>query len=244
MIPMLAYANPARFSGLSLRLEPWLWAGALGLILWGLALALFGVPPDYQQGETIRIMYLHVPAAWMALFIYAFMAVASLVALGFRHPLADVAAKSAADLGASFTVVCLVTGSLWGRPMWGTYWEWDARMTSVLILLFLYLGYIALWRAIEDFTTAARAAAILCLVGAVNLPIIRFSVEWFTTLHQGASVIRLDGPTIHWSQLWPLFVMAGGFLCLFLALLGLRMRSEILERRVRALRLRLLAEGG
>ena len=171
----------------------------------------FTAPPDYQQGETVKIMYLHVPAAWMATFIYGVMALAALGTLVWRHPLADAAQKAAAPLGAGFTFICLATGSLWGKPMWGTYWVWDARLTSVLVLFILYLGLIALWRAIEDPGRAARAAAILTLVGCVDLPIIKFSVDWWNTLHQPASVFRLGGPTIAPSLLWPLIVMSLAF---------------------------------
>jgi heme exporter protein C len=168
---------------------------------------------------------------------YGFMAVASLIGLVNRHPLADIAAKQAAPLGALFTALALITGSLWGRPMWGTYWVWDGRLTSFLLLLFLYLGYIALWNAIENEARAARAAAILALVGVVNLPIIEFSVQWWTTLHQGESILRPGGPLIAPVFLWPLFVMAAGYTLLFFTLLLLRMRTEILERRARTLAL-------
>ncbi|NWH09561.1 MAG: heme ABC transporter permease [Alphaproteobacteria bacterium] len=239
---MWHYANPKTFLDTASRFEPWLWGLASFLIAGGLYAAFFLAPIDYQQKDSVRIMYVHVPSAWMSMFIYGVMAVASIVGFAFKHPLADVAAKAAAPIGAAFTFVCLVTGSLWGRPMWGTYWEWDARITSVFVLFLLYLGYIALWRAIEDPTRAAKAAAILCLVGVINIPIIRFSVDWWNTLHQPASVFRLDGPTIHPSMLWPLLVMGLGFTVLSFALLLLRMRTEVLERRLRALRLR--AGGG
>ena len=171
----------------------------------------FAAPPDYQQGETVRIMYLHVPAAWLATFIYGVMTVAALGTLVWRHPLADAAQKAAAPIGAAFTFICLVTGSLWGKPMWGTYWVWDARLTSVLVLFLIYLGLIALWRAIEDPGRAARGAAILTLVGAVNMPIIKFSVDWWNTLHQPASVLRLGGRRSSPTMLCPLLVMAVAF---------------------------------
>ncbi|MBI1237775.1 MAG: heme transporter HemC [Alphaproteobacteria bacterium] len=234
---MFASANPKRFLDLTAPYEPWLWGLASLLIAIGLWQALLVAPPDYQQGESVRIMFVHVPSAWMAMFVYAVIAGASLVSLVFRHPIADVAAKAAAPIGAVFTLVTLATGSLWGKPMWGTWWEWDARMTSVLVLFFLYLGYIALWQAIEEPTRAARAAAVLALVGAVNLPIIKFSVDWWRTLHQPASVFRMDGPTMHPAFLWPLAIMALGFMVLFTALLLLRMRTEVMERRLRAQRL-------
>ena len=233
-----ALANPARFMALSEKLVlPFglLTAGLLGV---GLYFSLFVAPPDYQQGETVRIMYIHVPSAWLAMLGYMVMAGASFIALVFRHPLADVCAKSAAPIGAAFTFLALVTGSLWGRPMWGTWWVWgDARLTSMLILLFLYLGYMALWATIEEPVRAARAAAVLALVGSINVPIIHYSVVWWNTLHQPASVFRIDGPTIAGSMLMPLFIMAFGFTFFFATLLLVRMRAEILRRRVRALRL-------
>jgi heme exporter protein C len=233
---MFGYANPKRFMELSGRMLPWF--GAATAILFAIGLYLsFTAPPDYQQGDTVRIMFIHVPAAWVAMMGYGFMALASLIGLVNRHPLADVAARQAAPLGALFTALALITGSLWGRPMWGTYWQWDGRLTSFLLLLFLYLGYIALWNAIENEVRAAKAAAILALVGVVNLPIIEFSVQWWTTLHQGESIFRRGGPTISAVFLWPLFVMAAAYTSLFFTLLMIRMRTEILERRARALAL-------
>jgi heme exporter protein C len=182
-------------------------------------------------------MFVHVPAAWMASFVYAFLALASAVALIWRHPLADIAAQAAAPLGAAFTLLCLLTGSLWGEPMWGTWWVWDARLTSVLVLFFLYVGYIALVNGFDDSTRGTRAGAVLALVGAVNLPIIKFSVDWWNTLHQPASVFRLGGPTIDNSMLVPLLVMAVSFMLYFAALLMLRMRTSIIASRVRAARM-------
>jgi heme exporter protein C len=234
---MHRFANPARFMRLSSALLPWCAVLSGVLIATGLVLALFFVPPDYQQGEAVRIMYVHVPAAWMSTFVYAVMAGASAVGLIWRHPLADIAARAAAPLGAGFTLVCLVTGSLWGKPMWGTYWVWDARLTSVLVLFFLYLGYIALVNGFDDQTRGMRAGAILAIVGIVNLPIIKFSVDWWNTLHQPASVFRLGGPTIAPSMLWPLLIMALGFTVFFAAMLMVRMRTSLLEARLRALRL-------
>jgi len=228
-------ANPKRFMDVSGAVLPWMGAAAALLIAAGLYLGLFTAPPDYQQGDTVRIMFIHVPAAWNAMMAYALMTAASLFGLVNRHPLADVAAKTAAPLGALFTVLALITGSLWGRPMWGAYWVWDARLTSFLILLLVYLGYIALWNAIEDETRAARATAILALVGAVNLPIIHFSVDWWNTLHQGESIFRAGGPTIAPVFLWPLFLMAAGYTALFATLWIVRIRTEILSRRARAL---------
>jgi heme exporter protein C len=233
---MQRFANPTRFMRLSGQVLPWAaWTTAL-LLAAGLVLALFVAPPDYQQGESVRIMFIHVSAAWMSMFVYATVAGASAVALIWRHPLADIAAQEAAPLGAAFTLICLVTGSLWGKPMWGTYWVWDARLTSVLILFFLYLGYIALVNAFDDPTRGARAGAILALVGVVNLPIIKFSVDWWNTLHQPASVMRLGGPTIDISMLVPLLVMAVGFTLFFVTVLLVRMRAAIIGRKVQALR--------
>jgi len=235
--PMVSLANPTRFLGLVDRVVPLLTALTLILLGVGLYLAFFVAPPDYQQGETVRIMFVHVPAAWLAMFGYMLIATAALGTLIWRHPLADVAAKTAAPIGATFCFIALVTGSLWGKPMWGTYWVWDARLTSVLVLFLLYLGLIALWQAIEEPGRAGRAAAILALVGAINIPIIKFSVNWWNTLHQPASIIRLGGPTIDPSMLWPLLVMAIAFTLLFVLLHLLAMRAEILRRRVRALQL-------
>jgi heme exporter protein C len=229
-------ANPTRFLTFAGRLLPWL-AGATTLLLTaGLILAML-VPDDYQQGATVKIMFVHVPNAWLSMFVWGVMSIAALGTLVWRHPLADVAAKTAAPIGAAFTFLALLTGSLWGRPMWGTYWEWDARLTSMLILFLLYLGLIALWRAVDDPSRAARAAAVLTLVGAVNLPIIKFSVDWWNTLHQPASVIRMGGSTLDKSFLLPLLIMAVGFSFLFLTLHFAAMRNEILRRRVRSLQM-------
>jgi heme exporter protein C len=241
MKSMLNYANPANFLRLSRLLIPLSAAVTALLLSIGLYLAWFVAPPDYQQGETVRIMYLHVPAAWLAMLIYADMTAAALGTLVWRHPLADAAQKAAATLGASFTLLCLGTGSLWGKPMWGTWWVWDARLTSVLVLFLIYLGLVALWRTIEDPGKAARAAAIFTLVGAVNIPIIKFSVDWWNTLHQPASVFRLGGSAIAPSMLWPLIIMALAFTFLFVTLHLMAIRNEILRRRLR--RLLILAAG-
>jgi heme exporter protein C len=231
------FANPARFMRASATVLPWAaWASVLALAV-GLYLGLVEAPPDYQQGDSVRIMFVHVPAAWMASAIYLFVAVAGAVSLVWRHPLAEIAGQAAAPVGAAFTCVCLATGSLWGRPMWGAWWVWDARLTSVLVLFFLYLGYIALVNGFDDPNRGARAGSVLALVGIVNLPIIKFSVDWWNTLHQPASVMRLGGPRIDISLLMPLLVMATGFALLFLVLLLLRMRNLLNERKFRALRL-------
>jgi heme exporter protein C len=229
-------ANPSRFLALVQPALPWLAAASVLALALGIN-QVFAAPDDYQQGATVKIMFLHVPAAWLSMFCWALMSVAALGTLVWRHPLADVAGKAAAPIGAAFTLLCLITGSLWGRPMWGTYWVWDARLTSVLILFLLYLGVIALWRTVEDPSRAARAAAILTLVGAINLPIIKFSVDWWNTLHQPASVFRLAGPSIHPAILTPLLVMAAAFMLLFVTLHLAAMRNEILRRRVRTLQL-------
>jgi heme exporter protein C len=236
---MLSYfANPARFMALSAWAAPLFLGLAVVLFAIGLPWALFASPADYQQGETVRIMYVHVPAAWWSLGVYAFMAAASFVSIVWRHALADVAARAAAPIGATFAGLCLVTGSLWGAPTWGTWWEWDGRMTSMLVLFVTYLGYLALWSAIEDEDKAARLAAILCLAGAVNLPIVKFSVDWWSTLHQPASIMRSGGSAIHPAMLAPLMTMAGAYLSLFAALLMLNMRAAVHRRRVEAARLR------
>jgi heme exporter protein C len=234
---MHRFANPARFLRLSAALRPWALGVALLTLLAGLWLALFDSPPDYQQGETVRIMYIHVPSAWMASMVYTTMAVASAVGLVWKHPVAELYTKAAAPLGAGFTALCLLSGSLWGQPMWGTWWVWDARLTSVLILFFIYLGYIVLVSAFDDPQRGLKAGAVLTLVGAVNLPIIKFSVDWWNTLHQPASVMKLGGSSLDPSILWPLLVMAVAFTALFVWLVLLRTETEIAERRIRALRL-------
>ncbi len=232
---MWKFANPANFLRLANATIPWAAALTAVLAAVGLYGAFFFSPADYQQGETVRIMYIHVPAAWLSMFCYGVMTASALGTLVWRHPLADAAQKAAAPLGAVFTFVCLVTGSLWGKPMWGTWWVWDARLTSVLVLFIIYLGLIALWHTIEEPSKAGKAAAILTLVGVINLPIIKFSVDWWNTLHQPASVMRLGGPTIHPSMLWPLLVMALAFTTLFLTLHLMATRNEILRRRLRRL---------
>jgi len=204
----------------------------------GLYFALIVSPADYQQSETVRIMYVHVPASWMAMFCYSAMAGASAVGLIWRHLTAFVVARATAPIGAAFTFLALATGSLWGKPMWGTWWVWDARLTSVLILLFLYLGYMALEGAFDDRSRGARAAAILAIVGAVNVPIIKFSVDWWNTLHQPASVVKIDGPAIHSSMLTPLLLMAMGYTAFYFWVMFVRVRAEFNDARIQALRLR------
>ncbi len=228
---LFQYATPRQFMRISGALLPFTAAAAALAVVLGLWLG-FTAPPDYQQGATVTIMFIHVPAAILAEGIYALIALFSLFSLVWRHPLSDVAARAAAPLGALFTALGLVTGSLWGRPMWGTYWVWDARLTSFLLLLFLYLGYMALWNAIEDEIRAARACAILALIGAVNLPIIVYSVEWWNTLHQGESIISGKLAPVF---LWPLLVMIAAYGLLFATLWMIRIRTEILKRRARTL---------
>src|SRR5512135_689547 len=225
-MPVIDLANPTRFLSIINRVLPWLIALTVILLAVGLFRAM-NAPDDYQQGATVKIMFLHVPAAWLGMLGWGLMSVAALGTLVWRHPLADVTAKAAAPIGAAFTLMCLITGSLWGRPMWGTYWVWDARLTSVLVLFLLYLGVIAVWRTVEDPSRAARAAAILTVVGALDLPIIKFSVDWWNTLHQGSSVFRIGGSTIYPTMLIPLFIMAAAFTLLFFTLLLAAMRNEI-----------------
>ncbi len=233
---MWTLANPTRFMAFAGRLVPWLAAVTAVLFAYGLYRVALS-PDDYQQGATVRIMYIHVPFAWLAMAGWMVMSVSALGVLVWRHPLAEVAMKAAAPIGAVFTLLCLVTGSLWGRPMWGTWWQWDARLTSVLVLFLMYLGLMALWRTIEEPGRAARICAVFVLVGAVNIPIIKFSVDWWNTLHQGASVLRMDGPAIDASMLVPLLVMAAAFTLLFVTLHLAAMCNEILRRRVRSMRL-------
>jgi heme exporter protein C len=228
-------ANPTRFLALSGRIIPWL--AAITAVLFAVGLYLcFSTEGDYQQGDTVRIMYIHVPAAWLSMMCYTIMSLSAIGTLVWRHPLADVSAKAAAPLGAVFTLLALVTGSLWGKPMWGTYWVWDARLTSVFILLLMYLGLIALNRAMDDPSKAARVTAVLILVGFVNIPIIKFSVDWWNTLHQQESILRLDGPTISAEFLWPLFTMALAYTLLFVTLHLMAIRNEIWRRRIAAQR--------
>jgi heme exporter protein C len=228
-------ANPTRFVGFANTVMPWLAGLTVVVLAIGIWMA-FAAPEDYQQGITVRIMYIHVPFAWLAMMCYSIMSASAIGTLVWRHPLADVSLKAAAPIGAMFTALCLITGSIWGKPMWGTWWVWDARLTSVFVLFLMYLGLIALTRALDDPGRSARAAAIVTLVGFVNIPIIKFSVDWWNTLHQPASVMRLDGPTVHSSMLWPLLVCALGFSLLFFTLHLMAIRTEIWRRRVIAMR--------
>lgn len=225
-------ANPQKFDRIARPIG--VAATALAVLLTGLGLyfGLFHSPADYQQGESVRIMYVHVPAAWMSMMCYSALTVASITGFIWKHPLADVAAKVTAPIGAVFTALALATGSLWGEPMWGTWWAWDARLTSVLILFFIYLGYIAIWEAIEDKARAARLAAVFAIVGFVNVPIIHFSVKWWNSLHQPASIMRAGGPAIDPSMLTPLFLMIGAYMAIYAALVIPAMRNELAARRI------------
>lgn len=224
--------NPGRFSRIASALLPWLSIVTIGLLGTGTYFALWASPPDYQQGESVRIMYVHVPAAWMSLFVYTSIAIASAASLIWKNPLSDMIGKSAAPIGAGFTLICLVTGSLWGKPIWGTWWVWDARLTSVLILFFFYLGYMALLNAFDNPARGAKAAAILSLVGFINVPIVKFSVDFWNTLHQPASIIRMEGPSIDTSMLIPLLIMITAFTFFFFTLLLMRTQIEIAERKL------------
>jgi heme exporter protein C len=229
-------ANPAVFGRYASALLPWLGGASALMLLTGTYFALFDSPPDYQQGDTVRIMYVHVPAAILSELVYAAMAAAAAAGFIWKHALADLFVKAAAPLGAGFTLICLVAGSLWGRPMWGAWWVWDARLTSELVLLFLYLGYMALVDAFDDPERGLKAGAILVLVGVVDLPIIKFSVDWWNTLHQSSSLMSLSGPKIAGPMLIPLFLMIGGFMTFFAALAIMRLETELLARRIRARR--------
>jgi heme exporter protein C len=229
------FANPGRFLRLSGAVLPYLVVSGFLLTAIGLFWGLFFAPADWQQGDAVRIMYVHVPAAWLASAGYTALAIASFLSLVWRHPLADLAAVEIGPVGAGFTAVCLATGSLWGKPMWGAWWVWDARLTSVLVLFFLYLGHIALVRAFDDPQRGYRAGAILALVGVVNLPIIKFSVNWWNTLHQPASITLTGSPTMYVGMLWPLFLAAIGYTLGFAAIVLARTRAAVMERRIRAL---------
>jgi heme exporter protein C len=233
---MHRFANPATFMRIANAIFPWAAGLAVVLFLVGLPVALVTSPADYQQGDSVRLFYVHVPSAWISLMVYGIMATSSAAFLIWRHPMANVSARAIAPMGAIFTALALVTGMLWGRPMWGTYWVWDARLTSELILLFIYLGYIALADAFEDQERGDKAAAILGVVGSVNLPIIHFSVNWWNTLHQ-PSIIKMDGFTVDGSILLPLFLMLGAFTAYTVAVWVLRLRSELLAVKLRNARM-------
>ena len=231
------YANPTRFLRLAGLVIPWLGALTIICITAGLYMAFFASPADYQQGETVRIMYVHVPSAWIALSSYLGLGISALFFLVWRHPLADVAARAIAPVGAVFAILTLATGSLWGRPMWGTWWVWDGRLTSMLVLLFFFIGYLALASGYERSERGARPAAILALVGCINLPIVIFSVDWWNTLHQPASILRSGGVSIDSSLLWPLFTMFIGLQSLFIVLVLIQMQSTLLQKRLNRMQL-------
>ncbi|MDP3404653.1 MAG: heme ABC transporter permease CcmC [Brevundimonas sp.] len=234
---MFGLANPQRFMSFTGPLTPVLWVIAAGLLIAGTWFS-FVAPGDYQQGDTVRIMFVHVPASILGLGAYAALGVSSFFALVFRHPLADAAARAAALPGAALTALALITGGLWGQPMWGTWWVWDARLTSVLVLFLYYLGYMALRASIDDEARAARAAAVLGLVGLINLPIVKFSVDWWNTLHQPASLLRAGGPSLDPVFLLPLLLMIAGYSALFMAVWLSSIRTEIVRRRVQTIRAR------
>ncbi|MEE2025099.1 heme ABC transporter permease [Alkalimonas mucilaginosa] len=211
------------------RLFPWLMLSAVSILLFGNIWGLVFAPPDYQQFDTVRIIYIHVPAALLSMSTYTMMAIAAFIALVWQVKVAQWSVLAIAPIGAVFTAISLLTGMAWGKPMWGTWWEWDARLTSQLILLFLYLGVIALYGAFSDRQTGGKVASLLALIGIVNVPIIHFSVEWWNTLHQGASITKFDSPSVHPSMLWPLLISLLGFYLLMLALVCLRLRTAILE---------------
>ena len=229
------FANPGRFLRLSGVVLPWLTALAIAMTALGLGWGLFYAPADYQQGDAMRIIYVHVPTAWLASAGYVSLALCSLFSLVWRHPLADLAAVEIGPVGAGFTALCLATGSLWGKPMWGAWWVWDARLTSVLVLLFLYLGHVVLMRAFDDPTRGYRAGAILALIGVINLPVIKFSVDWWNTLHQPATITLTRAPSIHTGMLWPLLLSAVGFTFCYAAIVVTRLRAAVMERRIRSL---------
>jgi heme exporter protein C len=229
---MQRFANPYRFFQIADKLLPVLWVATAVAFVTALYFAFFNSPADYQQGETVRIMYVHVPSASLALFVYVLMAVASAVSLIWKHPLADAAAKAAAPLGAGFCFLALTTGSIWGKPMWGTWWVWDARLTSMFVLMLLYLGYITVWRSFDDQRRAADLARIVALVGVINVPIVKFSVDWWYTLHQPASILRRNGPAIHETILWPLGLMFLAFVLFFISLHLVALKNEVRQRKI------------
>ncbi len=229
---MFRFSNPKRFQELSDNIYPWINILAFVFILLGLYYSFFNSPPDYLQGETVRIMYIHVPSAWLSLMIYSSMGICSIISLIWKHTLADIISRSCAPIGASFTLVTLITGSIWGKPTWGTWWVWDARLTSELILLFIYLGHIILSNAFDDFRKGDRNAAILAIVGLINLPIIKWSVDWWNTLHQPASLTKFGAPSIDSVMLFPLIFMALGLTFLFVSILLDRIKGEIYLRKI------------
>ena len=228
------FANPTRFSKIARLILPWLEIISVACLGYGLYLALLSSPADYQQGDAVRIMYIHVPAAWIALSSYLLLGICAFFFLIWRHPLAEIAARSIAPIGTGFAVITLVTGSLWGKPIWGVWWVWDGRLTSMLILFFFFVGYLALSNAFEQTERGARPAAILALIGCINLPIVKFSVDWWHTLHQPASIMRSGGIAIDSSMLWPLFTLFVGFQLLFIVIVLTRMLTVLNERKLQS----------
>jgi len=233
---MHSFASPAKFLRLADEIFPWILGMSIATLAYGLAQALIISPPDYQQGDSVRIMYVHVPAAWLSMFIYGVMATSSASFLIWRHSLADIIARVSAPIGAGFTLITLITGSIWGKPMWGAWWVWDARLTSVLILFFMYIGYIALSDSYANQERGKKICAIMALVGFLNIPVIHFSVEWWNTLHQPASIIRGGGISIDGSMLKPLFSMGFAFMLLYLCLLIISVKTALIQQKIRRLR--------
>ncbi len=223
---------PGRVARIAQKMHPWVAFLVLALFGVGLFYALFDSPPDYQQGESVRIMYVHVPAAWMALFVYVFMAGCSAGFLIYKNPVCDVLAQASAPIGAVFTFITLATGMIWGKPIWGAWWVWDARLTSALILFFFYIGYIMLASAFENAERGAKSAAVLAIVGCINVPIVKFSVDWWNTLHQPASVFKLSGPSIHPDMLVPLLIMSAAYMALFGLVLLMNLQSTLWQRKL------------
>ena len=237
---MHKFANPARFLRISKLITPWCFFMTLVTLIVGLYWGLFIAPEDYQMGSAYRIIFVHVPSSYMSMFCYGFIAVASAVGIIWKHPFADQSARAAAPIGAAFTALALFTGSLWGKPMWGTYWIWDARLTSELVLLFLYFGYMAVWHGMDDTTKAARIAAYVALIGAINIPIIKFSVDWWNTLHQPASLLKSGGSSINQDMLIPLLLLIFAFNLYFVTVLLWRIQSLIISRQIRGLQIRIV----
>jgi heme exporter protein C len=235
------YANPAEFMRLTGRLLAPVWAASIVLLALGLGWALFATPDDYKQGSTVKILFIHVPAAMLAINTYVIMAIASAIGIVRRHHVSFLVAKAAAPIGAAFTAVALITGAVWGQPMWGTWWVWDARLTSVLVMFFFYLGYIALWETIDEPEKAADLSGVLCLVGVIFAFLSRYAVMFWATLHQGSSLTVAEGQRVHDAFRTPLYIMIVAFYLLFVALLLVRARTEIRQRRARSLRLQGLA---
>jgi len=229
---MLQKIKPQQFVSFSDKILPLAVLLCLFSLIYGVYQALFISPPDYQQGESVRIMYIHVPSAWMSLFVYSLMAAASISFIVWKNPLSAIIGRNAAPIGAAFALVALVTGSLWGKPIWGAWWVWDARLTSMLILFFLYLGYMAIHNAFDNEERAWKASSIVCIIGFVNVPIIKFSVDWWNTLHQPASIIRADGPAIHSSMLLPLSLMFSAFFFYFLSILFIRIKTDVTNKKI------------